>query len=716
MIEIKFKPRLYQETILGSCVNKNTLVVLPTGLGKTKLAILVAVNRLNKFQGKVLFLTPTKPLAGQIRDEFVESTTISDDEVVLFSGDVAPEKRGGLVETAKVIVSTPQTISNDIISKRLKLEDISLLVLDEAHRNVKEYDYTWLCKQYHRLGKNVRIIGLTASPGDDLEKIQNVCKNAFIEEIEFRSEEDEDVKPYVQQMNIEWVKVNLPEQYLDVRKSIESCYNSKLDTLKASGFNGLGTKTDLLQLMKELQGRMVRGDKDFSIMKSISAVAEALKIQHGLELLETQGMNALVIYLNKLVKEGEKGKTKAVKNLVQDINFRNALAKANHHIALDHPKLTRLKEIILENKDKKIIVFNQYRDSIKVLEKELNQIEGVKAKVFVGQNNKDGRGMTQKKQLDMLDKFRENEFNVLLSSSIGEEGLDLPKVELVIFFEPVPSAIRSIQRRGRTARLEEGKVIVLMTKNTRDEAYHWVAFHKEKRMKDLLKSLKDKLNLSQDEGLSKYIDKIKITVDYREKGSAILKNLVDLGVDVSMEQLDVGDFVFGRIGIERKSVRDFVDSLIDGRLLSQIKELRRFERPLLLVEGEEDIFSVRKVHPNAIFGMIGAIAVDFNIPILYTKNSNETAALIKVLAKREIEEKGDFGIRIIKKPTSTKELQELIVSSFPGIGGGLNKRLLEQFGTIKKLVNASVDELKDVEGIGKGKAKDMVDIFDERYS
>jgi len=182
-----------------------------------------------------------------------------------------------------------------------------------------------------------------------------------------------------------------------------------------------------------------------------------------------------------------------------------------------------------------------------------------------------------------------------------------------------------------------------------------------------------------------------------------------------MEQLDVGDFVFGRIGIERKSVRDFVDSLIDGRLLSQIKELRRFERPLLLIEGEDDIFSVRKVHPNAIFGMIGAIAVDFNIPILYTKNSSETAALIKVLAKRELEERGDFGIRIVKKPTSTKELQEFVVSSFPGIGGGLNKRLLEQFGSVRKIVNSSIDELKDVEGIGERKARDLVEIFDEEY-
>ena len=190
MIEIRFKPRLYQETILSSCISKNTLIVLPTGLGKTKLAILVAVSRLNTFQGKILFLTPTKPLAGQIRDEFIKDTTLGEEEVVLFSGEVAPEKRGELIKGARVIVSTPQTISNDIISKRLNLEEISLLVLDEAHRNVKEYDYTWLCKQYNRIGKNVRIIGLTASPGDDLEKIQDVCKNAFIEEIEFRSEDD----------------------------------------------------------------------------------------------------------------------------------------------------------------------------------------------------------------------------------------------------------------------------------------------------------------------------------------------------------------------------------------------------------------------------------------------------------------------------------------------------------------------------------------------
>ena len=109
------------------------------------------------------------------------------------------------------------------------------------------------------------------------------------------------------------------------------------------------------------------------------------------------------------------------------------------------------------------------------------------------------------------------------------------------------------------------------------------------------------------------------------------------------------------------------------------------------------------------------LRVDFNVPILFTKGSAETAALIKVLAKRENEEKGDFGVKIIGKPMTTRELQEFIVSSFPGVGSTLGKNLLSRFGSVRKLVNASVDELKDVEGIAEKKAKDLIDIFDEEY-
>jgi len=230
-----FKPRRYQETILNTCTNKNTLVVLPTGLGKTKIAILTAITRLNQYpDSKILFLTPTKPLANQIYEEFKESTNVS--EISLFTGAVPPKKRKELYETAKIIISTPQGIENDIINNSIDIKKISLLAIDEAHRAVKDYSYTWIAKQYRNNANSERIIGLTASPGSELETINEVCENLFSEEIELRTESDEDVKPYIHKTKVENIKVELPEDFKKIKKYLEDSFNSKKIKLKNKGY------------------------------------------------------------------------------------------------------------------------------------------------------------------------------------------------------------------------------------------------------------------------------------------------------------------------------------------------------------------------------------------------------------------------------------------------------------------------------------------------
>jgi len=200
MVGIKnFTPRLYQETIMASCAKGNCLIILPTGLGKTKTAILAAAQRLNSFpNSKILFLTVTKPLAEQIYNEVIECMDLDEDKIVLFTGSVTPKKREEFWKNAIVIISTPQCVENDIINGRIDLENVSLMIADEAHNAVKDYSYTWVAKQYHKKSK----IGLTASPGSDMERIQEVCKNLYIEEIEIRTDKDPDVKPYVHEIDI----------------------------------------------------------------------------------------------------------------------------------------------------------------------------------------------------------------------------------------------------------------------------------------------------------------------------------------------------------------------------------------------------------------------------------------------------------------------------------------------------------------------------------
>lgn len=311
----------------------------------------------------------------------------------------------------------------------------------------------------------------------------------------------------------------------------------------------------------------------------------------------------------------------------------------------------------------------------------------------------------------------------MVATSIAEQGLDIPDVDTVIFYEPIPSAIRQIQRRGRTGRHGKGKVIVLVTKNTIDEGYRWSAHHKEKRMYRNLESLKGKLALllnTREEKITDYVkeNKIKIFADHREKGTGIIKELIDMGVELKLESFPNSDYILSsRVGVEYKTAEDFVQSIIDGRLLQQIKNLKNnFERPLLIIECTEDIYSVRNVHANAIRGTLSAIAVDFGVPILYTKNSKDTAQMLKIIAKREQEEIGvSFTVHPEKKNLSIKEQQEYIISSLPGIGTGLAKPMLKHFKSVKNVINAEQKELEEVEKIGKKKAERIKDIVDRDY-
>jgi len=725
-----FTPRLYQQKILNTCSQKNCLIILPTGLGKTKAAIMVAVHRLNMFpNSKVLFLTPTKPLAEQIKNEFLDSTDI--ENAVIFTGLIKPEERQKLWKDARVIVATPQTINNDIINKRINLEDISLFCVDEAHRSTGEYDSVWISKQYYQKAKYPRIIGLTASPGSDLKTIKEVCSNLFIESIEVKTEDDPDVKPYIQELETEYIEVTLPKNFERIKKYLEATLKTKLNKLKilkiVTTAGNFITKKHLISLQRSIQFRLSQGEKNIFLWQGISLIAESIKAQHALELLETQGIPSAYKYMSEIYSTADKTKVKATKNLAKDIDFKSAfiLIEKLHKNNEDHPKIGKLKEIVRNeaknNPSMKIIIFNQYRDSASNLVKELNQLPNVESALFVGQTKKGDTGLTQKKQIEILEDFKKGIYNCIVSTSIGEEGLDIPKVNLVIFYEPIPSAIRTIQRTGRTARTEKGKVIVLMAKKTRDEAYRWVAHHKQNKMHRILEKLKTDLQLekpSQQPTLKDFKEEFSILADSREKGTGILKELVNLNINVKTKNLFSADYIIGNIGIELKTKEDFIASIIDKRLLNQLVELKNnFEKQIIIIQGIEDIYSIRKIHPNAIRGMLATIALSYSIPIIYTKDPKDTAALLSTIAQREKnKDLKDFTLHQDKKPLTPKEQQEYIIESLPGVGPLLAKSLLKKFKTIKKIINAKEDKLQKVEKIGKTKAKEIRKVLDEIYN
>ncbi|MEM4641474.1 MAG: DEAD/DEAH box helicase [Candidatus Pacearchaeota archaeon] len=495
------QPRAYQLAIFETAKKHNTLVILPTGLGKTLIALLLAQERLRLDpKSKILFLAPTRPLVEQHYHYFKRNMKDAEKyEMHLFTGKINAKKRAEIWQKAQIIFSTPQCIMNDLKNNLINLEQVSLLIEDEAHRCLKNYSYTFVARKYLEQAKNPRVLGLTASPSHDASKIKEICKNLGIEAIEIRTRESPDVKPYLQKLTYMLIKVEFPQELKEIKDLLKKIYDKKIEELvKRKLLFTKATKTNLLELQTKLKNMITSGEKHFNVLKGASACAQAIKLQHALELLETQTVEALFLYLQELYNQAKQKKSKAVVQLVNAREFQDAylLLSKLYEQKFEHPKLTKLKELLLEemkNKPQiKTLIFSQYRDTVAKINDELVK-QGIKSKIFIGQANKRLNGLSQKEQQLILHEFKEGKINVLISTSIGEEGLDLPEVDLVVFYEPIPSAIRKIQRAGRTARLKPGKLIILMTKGTRDEAYHWAAFHKEKKMYAILKDMKENL-------------------------------------------------------------------------------------------------------------------------------------------------------------------------------------------------------------------------------
>ncbi len=496
MFQIKnFQPRPYQVNISNQAINFNTLVVLPTGTGKTKIAILTAINRLNNIQNsKVLICAPTKPLSSQIHKEFIDFTDIPEQRISLLTGSLKPDKRKQLWDLSFVIIATPQTILKDIQNNKISLNNLSLLVLDECHRSRDNYATTILADNLTKTQVDYKILALTASPGSSKERIEQICKNLFIEKIEIRTDDDEDIKEFLQKKDVQWINVHLPLEYKEIHNILNQLYKEKLSSLHNFGLTkpiSIINKKDLLSLQFVLRKQIPQNKAAFW---GISILSQCIKLNHMLELLETQGLIPLKTFIEKLKTET----TKSSKAILSSTKIQKIEIDINtlQLKGVKHPKISKLKELINEeiakDKNAKIIVFANFRDTVKEITDELN-ISDIKAERFVGQANKSYKGLKQSEQVEILRNFNESKFQVLVASSVAEEGIDISEVRAVIFFEAVPSELRRVQRMGRTARTQPGKVIFLLTKDTRDEAYYWSALRKERKMKTTLLSIQKEI-------------------------------------------------------------------------------------------------------------------------------------------------------------------------------------------------------------------------------
>lgn len=489
--------RDYQVELARRASRSSTLLVLPTGLGKTVVAAMVIAQVLHSKGGKVLFLAPTRPLVEQHYRSL--QNMIEGKRIGMMTGEVDPLERELTFLEKDIIASTPQVVSNDLRNGHLDLKDVKLIIFDEAHRAVGNYAYVDVAKAYQDY--NGLVLGMTASPGSDKAKIQEVCANLSIRDIEVRTERDPDVAKYVQSISMDWVEVELPPEMKALSRTIQTLYEQyirELVSLEVVDKDRVMNKRYLLEMAAVWQARISDGEKTRTLYKAISAQAKAVKVEHAQDLVETQGMSALRSYLQRLKEEAaSEAGSKASRDIVSSELFQRLFDEAQA-VKAEHPKLSRVMGVVArqlaDHPTSRILVFTHYRDTCDLVANKLGKVEGAKVAKLVGQSDRKGeKGLRQKEQVGVLQRFRDGEFNVLVATSVGEEGLDVASTDLVVFYEPVPSEIRSIQRRGRTGRSRAGNVVIFITRGTRDEAYYYSSLNKEKAMRRRLETMKDEL-------------------------------------------------------------------------------------------------------------------------------------------------------------------------------------------------------------------------------
>jgi len=750
--------REFQVNIAGESAKEPTLVVLPTGLGKTVVALLVIADILRDRKGKVLFLAPTKPLVDQHAEFLSQNLQIGD--ITLFTGEVSPEKRAEMWKESRVIVSTPQVISNDLENSRGSLKDVALIVFDEAHRAVGDYSYVDIADRYHSEVDNPLILGMTASPGSDIDKIAEVCKNLGITNIAIRSELDEDVAPYVYGIAIDRAYVDVPEEMERIIDLLQEILDEKIKALKKYKLldeRRRPNTRDLLEVGNVLRARLNSGRKNFHLFRGLSIQAGAIKINHGIDLAKSQGSDSLRKYISRIVEDSQtKGGSRASKELVKDSRFEMVRRLLDQSDA-ENPKLDKVNQIVRDQLSSKpdslIIVFTHYRDTCERVTRLLEELPEAHPVRFVGQaKHGEDNGLRQREQRQIVDDFKAGKYNVLVATSVAEEGLDIPSTELVVFYEPIPSEIRTIQRRGRTGRKRPGRVVVLLARDTKDEIYHYSSRRKERSMRSKLEGLRRRLKIarkiSSDTGDSIDVDSFfdsssegaaaerkaraisesqTLLTDFgalsssglrllanHERNPGMVKKLEKIGIQFEQRKLKPEDFVIGNdLVVLRESVDSFLKDIDRDDLEAQISDLKtRYRRPMLVVEGAgaggKDIAT-----KLPLFDVLNSLIARLHLPVIPTKDEADTAAFIASLVKAEI---GRDKSAAADRTIDISEYQRRMVQGLPNVTSFLAERLLERFGSVQNVMAASKEELMAVEGVGNAIAEEILRVAKEKYT
>ncbi|XP_056841558.1 Fanconi anemia group M protein isoform X4 [Rattus norvegicus] len=509
--------RDYQLDISRTALFCNTLVCLPTGLGKTFIAAVVMYNFYRWFpSGKVVFMAPTKPLVTQQMEACFHVMGIPQSHMAEMTGSTQAVNRKEIWSSRRVLFLTPQVMVNDLTRGAVPAAHVKCLVVDEAHKALGNYAYCQVVRELVKYTNHFRILALSATPGSDIKAVQQVITNLLIEKIELRSEDSPDILPYSHERRVEKLVVPLGEELGAIQKT----YVQILETFASSLIKrNILMKRDIPNLTKYqiiLARDQFRKNPSPNIVGVQQGIIEGelaicISLYHGYELLQQLGMRSLYFFLSGIM-DGTKGMTRVKTELSRNEDFTklyshlqsvfahvrdaaaaseaSAFQKGNKEkkFVYSHPKLKKLEEVILEHfkswnaknttekkcQESRVMIFSSFRDSVEEIAEMLSQHQpGVRVMTFVGHaSGKNTKGYTQKEQLRVVRQFRDGGYNTLVSTCVGEEGLDIGEVDLIICFDAQKSPIRLIQRMGRTGRRRQGRIVVILAEGREERTYN----------------------------------------------------------------------------------------------------------------------------------------------------------------------------------------------------------------------------------------------------
>ncbi|XP_050326994.1 uncharacterized protein LOC126757265 isoform X2 [Bactrocera neohumeralis] len=519
--------RTYQLSIVKTSLFNNTLVVLPTGLGKTFIAAVVMYNIYRWYPtSKVIFMAPTRPLVAQQFEACQRVMPFPDEDTIELTGRLHRNSRKEIWKKKRVFFATPQVVLSDMIADEGKcppdsnfpFKQVKLIVIDEAHRAKGRYAYTEVVRAMEKRNNYFRVVALSATPGRTMEDIAEVVQNLLISQIEVRCDTSEDVLPYMHKRDMKTVVVQLGNEIKELYAEILSIIDPYLkDLISAQVLRGsLKNISRNFLLFEQKRFREInqnaQDQKNLLVSKNFSF---CISMYHALELLERHGIR---VFLNFFGKD-EDGRSNYVVNVEPKV--RHLLDRLRDHFGRDsfeiltnmmvngqfvkmpdnfdfgHPKFEQARTCLLQHfqttPNSRAIVFCEYRETVMLMYRLLLQHEPLlKPRYFVGQGGNMGslRSLTQKQQIKIMDDFRSGKCNILIATSIGEEGIDVGEVELILCFDiNTSNPQRFLQRIGRTGRKKQGSVVVLVTEGREEQIFKNVLAQKDLTNPRMLQSM-----------------------------------------------------------------------------------------------------------------------------------------------------------------------------------------------------------------------------------